>query len=122
MKSANKEFNTLDNKYELVLKDSGKIEVEIDETGVPCIDYNFVRYLDTNTSNCDFIVIFNSIGDLPAIPKTQRVNLLTICKKVGDVVLINNKAGNEFNKRELVLVDRYSYCHLFILSVKYQVW
>eukprot|EP00092_Neocalanus_flemingeri_P017032 GFUD01018420.1.p1 GENE.GFUD01018420.1~~GFUD01018420.1.p1 ORF type:complete len:627 (+),score=162.12 GFUD01018420.1:60-1940(+) len=89
VKAANKQYSKLNNEYELTFKDNGSMEVAEDASDVPTMTYNFA-----------------SISDLTACAKDTTVDIMGVCKVVGDLTNLVSRAGKELTKREITLVDR----------------
>ena len=91
VKNANKQHNKLNNKYELMFKDQGTLELCEDDVGdIPTITYNFV-----------------SISDLAQFEKDTIIDVLGVVKSTGELVEITTRAGKEL-KKEIILVDKSS--------------
>merc|ERR1719228_3197856 len=89
MKAANRQYNKLNNEYELTFKDNGTMELAEDAADVPTMTYNFA-----------------SIADLSSCAKDTNVDIMGVCKFAGDVANLVSRAGKELVKREVTLVDR----------------
>ena len=89
VKAANKQYSKLNNEYELTFKDHGSMELVEDDADVPTIVYNFMK-----------------IQELQRAEKDSMVDVMGVCKHVGDEVEIMTKAGKELKKREITLVDQ----------------
>jgi len=90
VKAANKQYSKLNNDYELTFKDNGSMElVEEDTSDVPTMVYNFAK-----------------ICDLSGAEKDSMVDVMGVCKSVGDEQTIVTRAGKELVKREITIVDR----------------
>ncbi|XP_061902924.1 replication protein A 70 kDa DNA-binding subunit-like isoform X2 [Entelurus aequoreus] len=88
LKVANKQYNTLNNNYEMTLNANSLI--------VPCQDGQGVP-----TVRCDFV----PISQLENTHADTIVDVIGVCEEVGDVAVINTKAGRQTQKRELTLTD-----------------
>nr|XP_061787284.1 replication protein A 70 kDa DNA-binding subunit-like isoform X2 [Nerophis lumbriciformis] len=88
LKVANKQYNTLNNNYEMTLNANSLI--------VPCRDGQGVP-----TVRCDFV----PIAQLENTHTDTIVDVIGVCEEVGDVSVINTKAGRQTQKRELALID-----------------
>nr|XP_057942104.1 replication protein A 70 kDa DNA-binding subunit-like isoform X2 [Doryrhamphus excisus] len=88
LKVANKQFNSLNNKYELTLNSNSHIVPCQDSQGVPTMHYDFV-----------------AISQLGDIETDTFVDVIGVCDEVGDVSVINTKAGKQVQKRVLMLTD-----------------
>jgi len=89
VKAANKQYSKLNNEYELTFKDNGTMELCEDAADVPTMTYNFA-----------------SIADLSNCSKDSSVDVMGVCKSVGDLTNLVSRAGKELVKREVTLVDR----------------
>ena len=89
LKNANKQFSSLNNDYEMTFVQTTIVEECYDDTGsIPTTKFNFVP-----------------ISSISSMETNALVDVLGICKEIGDVVMINTKSGKQLNKRELTLVD-----------------
>lgn len=89
VKAANKQYSKLNNEYELTFKDNGSMELVEDDQDVPTIVYNFMK-----------------IQELQRAEKDSTVDVMGVCKHVGEEVEIMTRAGKELKKREITLVDQ----------------
>ena len=71
MKNANKQHNKLNNKYELMFKDQGTLELCEDDVGdIPTITYNFVSISDLAQFEKDTIIHVLGVAKLAT---TRRI-------------------------------------------------
>lgn len=110
---AKKQFNNVNNEYEITFDDHSEVElvrrdaardradsIQCTDTDVPQVKYNFVE-----------------LASLDSVEKDQTCDVLAVVKEVGDVSSITAKAsGRSVSKRELTLVDRSSF------SVRLTLW
>ncbi|XP_031572203.1 replication protein A 70 kDa DNA-binding subunit-like [Actinia tenebrosa] len=90
LKTANKQYSSLKNDYEMYLNNDTVIEVCTEECDLPTIMYNFV-----------------SISDLENINKDTMVDILGVCINAADVTQITTRTTNkQVSKRDVTLVDR----------------
>jgi len=90
LKTANKQYTTLTNDYEMSLNNDTTIELCTDDVELPQIQYNFV-----------------AIKDLENVNKDALVDLLGVVKSTGDITQITTKATNkQVSKRDIEVVDR----------------
>ncbi|XP_061787284.2 replication protein A 70 kDa DNA-binding subunit-like isoform X2 [Nerophis lumbriciformis] len=88
LKVANKQYNTLNNNYEMTLNANSLIVPCQDGQGVPTVRCDFVPIAQLENTHADTIV-----------------DVIGVCEEVGDVSVINTKAGRQTQKRELALID-----------------
>ncbi|RWS26554.1 Replication protein A 70 kDa DNA-binding subunit-like protein [Leptotrombidium deliense] len=90
IKPANKKFSPLNNDYELTLgNDSIVIPGDDDDSDCPKMSFNFVKIKDIAATNAD-----------------SFVDVLAVCKSVGELVTFTQKnTGRELKKRDISLVD-----------------
>ncbi|XP_051933461.1 replication protein A 70 kDa DNA-binding subunit isoform X1 [Hippocampus zosterae] len=88
LKVANKRFTTVKNDYEISLNGETSI--------IPCEDN-----CDVPIVQCDFI----TIGDLEKKEKDSLVDVIGVCKSVGEVIRLTTKTNREVSKRTINLMD-----------------
>jgi len=92
VKAANKQYSKLNNEYELTFKDNGTMELAEDAGEIPTVTYNFA-----------------CIADLASLNKESApIDVIGVCKSVGDVTNLTTRDGRELVKREIQLVDKSS--------------
>ncbi|XP_073817702.1 replication protein A 70 kDa DNA-binding subunit-like [Musca autumnalis] len=93
VKDANKQFNKLSHKYEIVFNGNTKV--------VPCPDEEVL---------CEINYNFIPISQLANIDEKDSFNLIGVCQKAHDLDIFNGAGGREFKKRILTLVDTTNAC------------
>lgn len=88
IKMANKKFSTLKNDYEMSVHANTTIVPCEDSEGVPAMHYDLVP-----------------IADLENWEKDAVIDVIGVCKSVGDVSCITTRTGREVSKRALGLLD-----------------
>lgn len=91
LKSANKNFSTIKNDYEMTLKNETIVEPCNDNcSSVPVMQYAFVP-----------------IAELEHKGKDEMVDVIGVCKSTNDVQTITGRTnGRQFKKRDITLVDQ----------------
>ncbi|EIW73657.1 replication factor A1 [Tremella mesenterica] len=86
---AKKQFNNVNNEYEITFENSTEIQ-PCDDESVPQIKYNF-----------------KSVGDLGDLQKDELCDVIGVVKEVGELGSVTSKATNKpFAKRDIQLVDQ----------------
>ncbi|KAK3750234.1 hypothetical protein QZH41_005832 [Actinostola sp. cb2023] len=90
LKTANKQYSSVKNDYEMYLNSDTNVEVCTEDCDLPTIQYNFIN-----------------IGELENVDKDTMVDVLGVCVNAADVVQITTRATNkQVSKRDLTLMDR----------------
>lgn len=90
LKAANKQYSTLNNEYEMTMRESTEVlPCQEDTSSIPTLSFNFVK-----------------IKDLADVSKDTVADVIGVCKSAADAVTITTKAGKELTKRDLTLVDQ----------------
>jgi len=92
LKSANRQYSTLNNEYEMTFKETTEVSLCTDSSesaAIPTVTFNFCKIsaLDPSLAN-------------------SNVDILAIVKSAGDCVSLTSRAGKELTKRELVIFDQ----------------
>ncbi|KAG0725250.1 Replication protein A DNA-binding subunit [Chionoecetes opilio] len=89
LKTANKQYNNLNNDYEMSLNRTTEITPCHEATAIPTMQFNFV-----------------SLDQLEALPKDTILDVIGVCKEVFDLSHVTMRStGKELTKRDLSLVD-----------------
>ncbi|XP_068750637.1 replication protein A 70 kDa DNA-binding subunit-like [Montipora capricornis] len=90
LRTANKQYSSIKNDYEMYINNDTMIELCNDPCDLPTIQYNFV-----------------SIGDLANFNGNDMVDILGVVINIDDVTQITTKATNrQISKRDVTLLDR----------------
>jgi replication factor A1 len=93
LKSANRQYSTLNNEYEMTFRDTTEV--------IPCTTEEETASIPTLTFN------FCQIGQLDASLKDSNVDIIAVVKAAGDVVTItSSRTQKELRKRDITLVDK----------------
>ncbi|EDV22084.1 uncharacterized protein TRIADDRAFT_50671 [Trichoplax adhaerens] len=88
IKTANKNFTSIKNDYEMTFTNETAVEPCDDIASLPKVSFNFVR-----------------IGDIENQPAERMIDVVGVVKSADDVVTINTKSNRQVNKRDIELVD-----------------
>lgn len=90
LKSANKQFSTLNNDYEMTFTNETTVQpCDDDESCIPKMQFNFVP-----------------IAQIANIEPKAAVDVIGVCKETGEIQRFTGRTNNkEFIKREITLVD-----------------
>ncbi|XP_041664731.1 replication protein A 70 kDa DNA-binding subunit [Cheilinus undulatus] len=88
LKMANKQYTSVKNDYEMTLNGESTI--------IPCEDSS-----DVPMVQCDFV----SIGDLESRERDSVIDVIGVCKGVGEVTRQTTKSNREVSKRTIDLMD-----------------
>eukprot|EP00794_Sanderia_malayensis_P014156 gene14156-15634_t len=90
LRTANKQYSSLKNDYEMYLNTDSTVELCTDTNDLPQVQFNFVN-----------------IADLENVNKDSMVDIIGVVKSMQDVVKITIRSTNrEVSKREINVVDR----------------
>lgn len=90
LKAANKQFSTLNNDYEMTFGNDTIIQECIDDiSGIPAVTYNFVP-----------------IANIGSMEPNTMLDVIGICRDVGDLFQFTSRNGKELKKKEITLVDK----------------
>ena len=91
LKTANKQYSTLNNEYEMTMRNDTEIMPCNEESNsIPTLQFNFVK-----------------IGDLGDAAKDSIVDVIGICKSSSDcATIVSSRTQKELTKRDLFLVDQ----------------
>ncbi|XP_014677373.1 PREDICTED: replication protein A 70 kDa DNA-binding subunit-like [Priapulus caudatus] len=90
LKTANKNFTTIKNDYEMTFSRDTEVTLCMDESAnIPKMSFNFVP-----------------ISELAKVQKDAMIDVVGVCKSAGDLATIMTKTTNrELSKRDITLVD-----------------
>ncbi|XP_021943211.1 replication protein A 70 kDa DNA-binding subunit isoform X2 [Folsomia candida] len=92
VKSANKNFSTLNNDYELSANQDTQFTLctDAEASDIPVVSYEFVE-----------------IANIEVAEKDRIIDVIGVCKKIGDLQTFTARTTNkELTKRDIVLVDK----------------
>lgn len=90
LKAANKQFSQLNNDYEMTFGNDTIIQECIDDIGgIPAVSYNFIP-----------------IANIASMEPNTILDVIGVCRDVGDLHQFTSKNGKELKKKEITLVDK----------------
>ncbi|XP_065054177.1 replication protein A 70 kDa DNA-binding subunit-like [Rhopilema esculentum] len=93
LRTANKQYTSLKNDYEMYLNNDSVIEQCTEDVDLPQVQFNFV-----------------AISELEKINKDAIVDIIGVVKSAQDVVQITTRNGKQVSKRDINVVDRSEAC------------